>query len=75
MSLVPMGGNKISPNPWLIDNYPDAYINMGLGTENIAARNLALGASRRISSPRNRIARRSLLLRKENSKTDTCRWK
>jgi acetyl-CoA acyltransferase len=36
MSLVPMGGNKISPNPWLVDNYPDAYINMGLGTENIA---------------------------------------
>lgn len=36
MSLVPMGGNKISPNPWLIDNYPDSYINMGLGTENIA---------------------------------------
>ena len=36
MSLVPMGGNKVSPNPWLIDHYPDAYINMGLGTENIA---------------------------------------
>ena len=36
MSMVPMGGNKISPNPWLVDNYPDAYINMGLGTENIA---------------------------------------
>src|ERR1700687_5796965 len=36
MSMVPMGGNKISPNPWLIDHYPDAYINMGLGTENIA---------------------------------------
>jgi acetyl-CoA acyltransferase len=36
MSLVPMGGNKISPNPWLVDHYPDAYINMGLGTENIA---------------------------------------
>src|SRR5216684_1589524 len=35
MSMVPMGGNKISPNPWLVDNYPDAYINMGLGTENI----------------------------------------
>jgi acetyl-CoA acyltransferase len=31
-----MGGNKISPNPWLVDHYPDAYINMGLGTENIA---------------------------------------
>ncbi|HMI49865.1 MAG TPA: acetyl-CoA C-acyltransferase [Candidatus Saccharimonadales bacterium] len=36
MSMVPMGGNKISPNPWLVDNYPDSYINMGLGTENIA---------------------------------------
>jgi acetyl-CoA acyltransferase len=36
MSLVPMGGNKVSPNPWLVDHYPDAYINMGLGTENIA---------------------------------------
>jgi acetyl-CoA acyltransferase len=36
MSMVPMGGNKISPNPWLVDHYPDAYINMGLGTENIS---------------------------------------
>src|SRR5438445_1110359 len=36
MSLVPMGVNKISPNPWLVDHYPDAYVNMGLGTENIA---------------------------------------
>jgi len=36
MSMVPMGGNKISPNPWLVDHYPDAYITMGLGTENIA---------------------------------------
>ncbi|MGB7612612.1 MAG: thiolase family protein, partial [Candidatus Acidiferrum sp.] len=34
--MVPMGGNKISPNPWLVDHNPDAYINMGLGTENIA---------------------------------------
>src|SRR5246127_3783273 len=36
MSKVPMGGNKISPNPWLVDHYPDAYLSMGLGTENIA---------------------------------------
>jgi len=36
MSMVPMGGNKVSPNPWLVDNKPDTYINMGLGTENIA---------------------------------------
>jgi acetyl-CoA acyltransferase len=36
MSMVPMGGNKVAPNPWLVDNRPDTYINMGLGTENIA---------------------------------------
>jgi len=36
MSLVPMGGNKISPNPWLVDHSPDTYVSMGLGTENIA---------------------------------------
>src|ERR1700749_370195 len=35
MSMVPMGGNKISPNPWLVDHSPDAYINRALGTENI----------------------------------------
>jgi acetyl-CoA acyltransferase len=36
MSMVPIGGHKISPNPWLIDNNPDAYINMGLTAENLA---------------------------------------
>jgi acetyl-CoA acyltransferase len=36
MSMVPMGGHKIAPNPWLMDNYPDAYINMGLTAENLA---------------------------------------
>jgi len=36
MSLVPMGGNKISPNPWLVEHYPDAYLNMGLTAENLA---------------------------------------
>src|SRR6202047_1582050 len=30
MSMIPMGGNKISPNPWLVDHYPDAYLSMGL---------------------------------------------
>src|SRR3984885_14448785 len=25
MSMIPMGGHKISPNPWLVDHYPDAY--------------------------------------------------
>jgi acetyl-CoA acyltransferase len=36
MSLVPMGGHKISPNPWLMDNYPDSYLGMGLTAENLA---------------------------------------
>src|SRR5471032_3053417 len=29
MSMVPIGGNKISPNPSLMDSYPDAYLGMG----------------------------------------------
>jgi len=36
MSMVPMGGNKIAPNPWLMDHYPDAYLGMGLTAENVA---------------------------------------
>lgn len=36
MSMIPMGGNKVSPNPWLMDHYPDAYLSMGLTAENVA---------------------------------------
>ena len=36
MSLIPMGGNKVSPNPWLMDHNPDAYLSMGLTAENVA---------------------------------------
>ena len=36
MSLVPMGGNKIAPNPALIDAYPDVYLTTGLVAENHA---------------------------------------
>jgi len=36
MTMIPMGGNKISPNPWLVDNYPDAYLSMGLTAERLA---------------------------------------
>src|SRR3984885_853295 len=38
MSFVPMGGHKISPNPWLADHYPDAYLTMGLTAERLAQR-------------------------------------
>jgi acetyl-CoA acyltransferase len=38
MSMIPMGGNKISPNPWLVDHYPDAYLSMGLTAERVGHR-------------------------------------
>ncbi len=38
MSMVPMGGNKISPNPWLVEHYPDSLISMGLTAERLATR-------------------------------------
>jgi acetyl-CoA acyltransferase len=34
MSLVPMGGNKIAPNPALVERYPDVYLTTGLVAEN-----------------------------------------
>ncbi|HEX8163924.1 MAG TPA: acetyl-CoA C-acyltransferase [Pyrinomonadaceae bacterium] len=36
MSLIPMGGHTIRPNPYLVEHYPDFYLNMGLATENVA---------------------------------------
>src|SRR3954469_25872434 len=36
MSLVPIGGNKVSPNPGLVDSYPDVYLSTGLVAENHA---------------------------------------
>ncbi len=36
MSFVPMGGNKPSLNPWLVDNYPGSYLSMGLTAERVA---------------------------------------
>jgi acetyl-CoA acyltransferase len=38
MTMIPMGGHKISPNPWLVDHYPDAYLSMGLTAERVAQR-------------------------------------
>jgi acetyl-CoA acyltransferase len=36
MSMIPMGGHIIRPNPYLVDHYPDFYLSMGLATENVA---------------------------------------
>jgi len=34
--MIPMGGNKISINPWLEENYPESYLSMGLTAERVA---------------------------------------
>jgi len=36
MSLVPMGGHHVAPNPHLVESYPDAYLTTGLVAENHA---------------------------------------
>ncbi len=36
MSLVPMTGYRISPNPWLVDEKPETYMSMGLTAERVA---------------------------------------
>jgi acetyl-CoA acyltransferase len=36
MSLVPMGGHKVAPNPTLVERYPDVYLTTGLVAENHA---------------------------------------
>ena len=36
MSMIPMGGNVVRPNPAIVDSYPDYYLNMGLTAENLA---------------------------------------
>ena len=38
MSLIPMGGLKPSPNPWLAEHYPASLITMGLTAERVARR-------------------------------------
>ena len=36
MSLIPMGGHTVAPNPALVDHYPDVYLSTGLVAENHA---------------------------------------
>ena len=36
MTMIPMGGNKLRPNPAIVESYPDYYLNMGLTAENLA---------------------------------------
>ena len=36
MSAVPMTGYRIAPNPWLAENAPEVYMNMGLTAEHVS---------------------------------------
>jgi len=36
MSLIPMGGHKVAPNPTLLERYPDSYLGMGMTAELVA---------------------------------------
>jgi acetyl-CoA acyltransferase len=38
MTMVPMAGNILAPNPYLMENFPESYVTMGLTAENVAVR-------------------------------------
>lgn len=38
MSMVPLGGNKLTPNPYLMEHLPESYLSMGLTAEKVAER-------------------------------------
>ena len=83
MSLVPMGGHKIAPNPTLVDSYPDVYLTTGLVAENHARelRDLARGAGRvraaqppaRARGDRRRPLRATRRVSRRSASLDRCR--
>jgi len=38
MTMIPMGGQKPSPNPAVIESHPDIYVTMGITSENVCSR-------------------------------------
>ena len=67
MSMIPMGGYHFAPNPYLMEHYPDTYLNMGLTAENLA-RKYTSRASSRMSLRCAAISGRWRRLQKANSK-------
>ena len=59
MSLVPMGGHKIAPNPTLVDSYPDVYLTHRPGGREPRARSTASPARSRTRSRCAAISARS----------------
>jgi len=72
MSLIPMGGHKVVPNPTLVENSPDFYLNMGLTAENSPGNTRSL-AQTQMSSHFAAIRRPSLRSMKASSKMKSCR--
>jgi acetyl-CoA acyltransferase len=67
MSMVPMGGNKISINPWLQERYPDSYLSMGLTAERVAQR---LGITREMADQFSLSSHRKALAAQAEGKFD-----
>jgi acetyl-CoA acetyltransferase len=72
MSMIPMGGHIIRPNPYLVEHYPDFYLNMGLATENVA-RKYEVSAKSRMSLRCVRINARRRRSMRTSSRTKPCR--
>ena len=72
MSMIPMGGNVVRPNPKIVDTYPDYYLNMGLTAENLAKKyEITREQADEFFSVRIRKRRRRS--KKDDSKTRSCR--
>ena len=75
MSLVPMGGLHFSPNPFLMEHYPDSYLTMGLTAENVARKyditREQAGRVRAAQPPAGRWPPSPAA----SSRTRLCRWK
>ena len=63
MSLTPRGGIKPAPNPWLVDNWPEVYLSMGLTAERMHCK---YGVSREDSDEFSVLSHRNALRAQAN---------
>jgi acetyl-CoA acyltransferase len=69
MSMIPMGGHIIRPNPTLMETYPDFYLNMGLATGKRRAEIRRSRAKSRTLLPCDHMRGRSRRWTRTNSRT------
>ena len=75
MSML-RGNTKFRPNPYLVENYPEVYLSMGLTAENVARKyGVSREESRRLfvsqSSEKRWLPRR----RADSKTTASCHWR